>query len=455
MVKTVLSQDGRSLTILDQALANAFGNRGLVHGLSSNSNPEVKDDVLETITGDEFIKETSESITKALQFNIPNLVSFSRSLVDQFPWERDSNVELLEQDQSTCEVNFYILVKDFIGHHMTTLLMGESFVEAFPGVLQQLWVFDDNFVPMFVGFKRWVPAPGISSGHAARQYLLHVMSIFFRAFSAWDDGIDPGIELRELDDVSEIVKQRMRTFRKLDLSPRASAAATLSLYWELMEYIVKMTFWNVMHIFSDETLLEELRKEIHPYAESSRASRQETGFPFDEPPKLKLDMENLESCPLLNACHYETIRLHSAGITYRELGSDLTLKESTGEALEPRTYKISKGAKVIMPHGVIHNDSKYFSNPTQYKPERFITTDTSGGPKRANPDLLGPFAEGLYGPKNNKFTQRTILAFTASIVSMWNVSSADGKKLVLPRSRKTWGTFRPSSDIKVRVKARV
>lgn len=456
MMKTVMSSDASSTPVLDQALQNVFGDRSLMRNLHLNRNQEVRDDVSELMSKESFANDVSVAITKLLQRNTSSLVTFSGSPVDMAPWERESHVDVSEEDQSVCEANLFELVRSFMGHNVTTLMMGEAFVENFPMFLADLWTLDRNFVPLFIGARRWVPTPGVSAGFAARDRLLHIMSIFYRAFSAWDDGIDPGIELRELDDVSELMKQRMRTFRKLELSPGASAAGNLSLYWDVMEHTIKMTFWTIIHIFADIALLKEIRTEIAPYVQSTRLSREETGFPFEEPPRLSLDLEKLlDSCPLLKACYYETLRLHSAGISSRKLESDLTLTESIEDATEPRTYKISKGEKVIMPHGVHHNDPQRFSNPDQYDPLRFIMTDATSGAKRASADQIAPFADGLYGSKNNNFTERTILGFTASIVSMWDIQSASGKELIVPPHRTGWGAFLPAKDVRVKMKQTV
>lgn len=456
MMKKVMSSDASSAPVLDQALQNVFGDRGLMRNLQLDRNREVSDDVSEIMKRESFASDMSEGITKLLQRNIPSLVSFSRSPVDMTPWERESHVAVPEDNQSVCEANLFALVRNFVGHNLTTLLMGEAFLENFPPFLRDLWTLDSNFVSLFIGAPRWVPTPGVSAGHAARDRLLHMMSIFYRAFTAWDDGIDPGIELRELDDVSDLVKQRMRTFRKLELTPVASAAGNLSLYWDVIEHTTKIIFWTVLHIFSDSALLKEIRTEIAPYVRSTRPSREETGFPFDEPPRLNLDLEEvLESCPLLKACYYETTRLHSAGISFRKLESDLTLSESAQDATEPRTYKICKGEKVIMPHGVYHNDSLRFSNPDQYDPLRFIVIDSASGIKQARADTISPFADGLYGSKHNSLTERAILAFTAAIVSMWDVASPDGKDLTVPQHKTTWGAFRPARDVRVTMKLMV
>lgn len=458
MIETVMSsQNASGAFALDQALQNVFGDRSLVRNLQLIQNREISDDVSGIIGRKPFVNDFSTAISRAVQRNTSNLVSFSRSLVDQTPWERESSVAVPEGDnQSTCDVDLFALVSNFVGHNLTTILLGEAFMESFPGFLRELWALDSSFVSLFVGTPRWLPIPWVSSGYAARDRLLRMVSVFYQAFTAWDDGIDPGIELRELDDVSELVKERMRTFRKLGLSPSASAAGHVSFLWDVIEHTSKITFWTVSHIFADSELLKEIRKEILPYVQSTRPSLQETGFPFEEPPHLSLDLEKvLQECPLLNACYYEAVRLHSAEISFRILEKDLTLSESAADATEPRTYKIRKGEKVIMPHGVYQHDPQRFSNPEQYDPLRFIVTDSDTGAKKCTKDGLAPFADGLYGSKSNNLTERSILAFIATFVSMWDIKSTDGRDLTVPAHRPTWGAFPPAKDVRVQLKMTV
>ncbi|KAJ6072555.1 hypothetical protein N7467_010640 [Penicillium canescens] len=463
MMKTVFSaEDASSAHVLDQALQNVFGDRGLTRKLKLAQNQGISDNATSIINGKPFITDASSAITRLVQGNMPNLVSFCRSLVDQNPWERGSSqVELPDEgDQSFCEANLFALVSNFVGHITTTFLMGDAFVEAFPGLSEDLGTLDSSYVTLFIGTPRYIPHPSASAGHAARDRLRHIMSIFHRALVAWDDGIDPGIELRDLDDASELVKDRMRTFCKLELSPGASAAGHLSLYYELIEHTSKIAFWTITHLFSDPPLLEQVRKEISSYVVASRPSRQETGFPFDEPPRLSLDIEKvLESCPLFRACYYETVRLHSAGITSKKLASDITLSESAEEAAygltEPRTYTIRKDEKVILSHGAYHHDPRYFSNPDQYDPLRFLVTDPATGKQQADLNILAPFAGGLYGTTNGAFIERTILIFTAGVVAMWEIEPKSGKSLAVPGHKISWGAFRPTKELRVKMKSRV
>ncbi|CAG8906923.1 unnamed protein product [Penicillium egyptiacum] len=463
MMKTVFSAKAATPRnqVLDQALQNVFGDRSLIRNLDLDRNQGVSDKASTILNEEAFVIGASSTIIRLVQRDMSNLVSFCRSIVDQCPWERGmSGVEVPEGDQMVCEANLFALMSNFIGHVTSTFLMGEAFVENFPNLSEDLGRVDDCFVTLFAGTPRWVPHPAASAGHAASDRLRHIFSVFHRAFTAWDDGIDAGIELRDLDDVSELVKDRMRTFRTLELSPRASAAGHLSLYYDLIENMTKITFWTITHLFAEPSLLDQVRKEIASYVVASRPSREETGFPFDEPPRLSLDIEKvLTSCPLLKACYYETVRLHSAGISFKKLASDLTLSESAEEAAyrlaEPRTYKIAKGEGIILPHGAYYHDARYFSNPEQYDPLRFVATDPATGKQQADPSILAPFADGLYGSTNNGFTERAILTFTAGIVVLWDIEPTSGEFLSVPGHKTSWGAFRPTKELRVKMKLRV
>lgn len=464
MMKTVFSVKTATPRnqVLDQALQNVFGDRSLIRNLDLDRNQGLSDKATTILNEKAFVTEASSTITRLVQRDMPNLVSFCRSIVDQCPWERGiSGVEMPDEgDQTVCEANLFALVSNFIGHITSTFLMGGTFVENFPNLSEDLGRLDDCFVTLFVGTPRWAPHPAASAGHAASDRLHHIFSVFHRALTAWDDGIDPGIELRDLDDVSELVKDRMRTFRKLELSPGASAAGHLSLYYDLIEHTTKITFWTITHLFAEPSLLEQVRKEIASYVMASRLTREETGFPFDEPPRLSLDIEKvLTSCPLLKACYYETVRLHSAGISFKKLASDVTLSESAEEAAygltEPRTYKIAKGEDIIVPHGEYYHDARYFSNPEQYDPLRFLVTDPATGKQRADQSIIAPFADGLYGSTNNGLIERAILTFTAGIVALWDIEPTSGKILSVPGHKTSWGAFRPTKELRVRMKLRV
>ncbi|KAE8378709.1 cytochrome P450 [Aspergillus bertholletiae] len=464
IIKSIIQSKATSSTPLVSRALKAFGDDlGSLRDLDTTNYQAFHHRLPNLLMREPFITEASETTTRLLKREVPNFVTFCRSVVDQTPWERGSDVEVVDngRDKLACEANLFDLVRGFIGNITTTTLMGEAIMEAFPGLLDDLWTLDNRFPLLTIGVPRWAPIPGVSAAYAARDRILNSLAAYHQAFLQWDDGVDPGVKFRDLEDVSEPLKQRVRTSKNLGLSPRSSAPGHLSLLWAMNVNSSNIAFWYLVHLYSDLTLLEEIRKEISPYVKAHRPSREETGFPFEEPPRISLNLEGLlSSCTLLKACFYETLRLDSADMSFRKLTSDLTVTESNEDATssdleKPHIYNISKGESIILHHGVLQNDSRHFSNPNQFDPLRFIITDPETGGKKASMHTINPFGGGMFGCKGRTFAERQLLAFTAAMIIMWDVKPMDDSRLTVPRHKQSSGAYLPENDIRVRIVARV
>lgn len=65
--------------------------------------------------------ETMLNLTlRAMEENIPNLLSFSASQVDQYSWERQNAVLTSgpTEDTRTVEVSLFALLRNFVGHQV-------------------------------------------------------------------------------------------------------------------------------------------------------------------------------------------------------------------------------------------------------------------------------------------------------------------------------------------------
>lgn len=461
ITKTILSSpDASSAAVTAYVIENVFGDTGAIHKLK----PEDSRAFHETaIMREPFITKALATELRLIERETPNLVTFCRSIVDQAPWERASQVTVDDYDTEvrTCEANLFSLVKDFIGYLSVTLFMGSAFTELFFSQLEDLWTMENRIISLLTGAPRWLPSPGVSAAHPARRRLLEIFSAFHQAFIAWDDGRDPGMELRDLEDVSEPIKERIRISRKLGLSSGASAPGHLSQLWALLRNTPKVVFWNLLHIYADPKLLEDIRKEISPYAKATRVSRGGNGFPFQEPPKLSIDLKGIiECCPLFKACYYETIRLESAGVSFRQLTSDLNLTESDKDAAidgltSPKTYKLQRGDYIAISHGAHQKDDRYFHNPGQYDPQRFIRRDSETGETKVDSRTITPFHDNIFEGKGQHFAEREIFAFTAAILSLWDIEPVGEKGWKIPGHKSSVGTFLPLNDIRVKMKMRV
>ena len=462
MAKSVYAFRGASSSpLVNHIMENVFGDSGTVRGMDPAELRVLHQNIVNLFLREPFVTEASTAAVRRIERQTPNLVTFSRSIVDQVPWERASNVTMdPKSDQPICEASLFPLVRNFVAQITTAIFMGDAIFEAFPNLLNDLWILDAQFMNLSKGAPRWL-TPGLSAAYRARDRLLQSLAVFHGAFVAWDDGRDPGVEFRDLDDVSEPVKQRIRGLHKMGATPAASAPAHLSFLWAMNGNTANIIFWNLLRIYAEPSLLGEIRKEIAPYVKAHRPSREETGFPIEEQAQLSIDSQEVfNSCHILRASFYETLRVDSAGLSFRELSSDLTLTESQDDAAvdglgKPRTYKICKGESIAIPHGILQNDARFISNPNQYDPLRFITTDAGAGVKQAEMHTIRPFGGGIGGCKGHIIAERENLASVAAILSLWDIEPTCGTQLEIPEHASSAGTFLPSKDIRVKVRCRV
>lgn len=462
MVKAVFADRAASFdSFMNYILKKVFDDRGPIRNMSHNDHKPFYHAV-SMLTREPFVTDIASAAVRRIENETPNLVSFSHSIVDQSIWERTSNVVLIDGcNRPTCEANLFALTRNFVAYITTSVLMGTAFVDFYPPLLEDLWTFDSQFNALLMGAPKWLPLPGISAAYAARHRLIRLVAAFHTAFAAWDDGRDPGFDFRDLDDVSEPMKERMRSWRKAGFAPSASAPGDFVILWAMNVNSSNVVFWNLLHILADPALLSGIRHEIAPYVKATRLSPQETGLPFTEPPRLSVDMDGLlNSCPLLKATYYETMRIDTAPFSYRELTADLTLTESEEDATlngssEPRTYNFRKGEYIAIPHGAHNKDPRYFPDPDRFDPRRFILTDPETGKETVDLRTLRPYGGGTTMCKGRGFAEREILVLTAAIISLWDIEPADKAGWKIPGQKPSSTAFLPKKDIRVRLSHRV
>ncbi|KAL4936068.1 hypothetical protein BDV06DRAFT_205740 [Aspergillus oleicola] len=463
MIKSVLTFRGVTTAPLVKHISKKIlGDRGAFEKLSASDRHVFVHNIPNQFMHEPSLTQTSTAAARFVERETPNLVTFCAATIDQMLWERPGDVAVVEgTEQQTCEVDFFTLIRYFVGTATTSSLFGQAILDTFPNLLEDVWSMDDQFATLSMGPPRYL-TPGTSKAYIARDRLLDTLAVFHQALLLWDEGKDVPMEfrdLRDLEDVSEPIKNRVRKAKELGLSPHESAPAHLALLWAMNGNSPNIVFYHLLRLYTNPTLLENIRKEIAPFVQVSKPTREETGFPILEAPRLSIDVDKLESCELLKASFYETLRLDSAGLSFRQLTDDLTLTETEKEAKDAgrssqRSYFLKKDDLLIIPHGVVHNDPTYFSNPNQFDPLRFLKTDASTGEKRAKFDTMTPFGGGMPACKGRAFAEKKILILSAAIVSIWQVTGANGEKLKIPEHKISSAAFLPKNDIRVRISSR-
>ncbi|OJD20032.1 hypothetical protein AJ78_00048 [Emergomyces pasteurianus Ep9510] len=421
---------------------------------------------------------------RLIERNMPNMLSFCSSVVDQSLWERMSAVSLVggDGDDQVCEVNLYTLVRNFVAVTVMTAIMGEDFMEALPNTADDIRKFNNNINAIALGIQRWVPFPGLPTSYRSRRRLLHGMAAFHSAFEIAENGHDPGFDWRQIDEVSEFMQSHCQTWRGAGLSAKSMAPESLAILWAMDTKLSTIIFWNLMHILAGGPTRSQIMKEISPYSQAGRPDAGESGFRLPEPPRLSLDVDSLvNSCPLFKATYYETLRLHSCPITYRKITKNFKLTESAGDAKianrKQQTYQFEAGEFIAIPHTLHNTDSHYFEDPEAFNPERFLaeksveSSNSSGKdapsekrePSAAQPEhrLKIPetwTAEGGGGysvSQDGKFAERVTLGFVAGLLAMWDIQPAKSMGWKVPKQRTGGLVYEPRKDIKVRIKSKV
>ncbi len=132
------------------------------------------------------LENFASAVVSRIQDSVPDLVSFSESMVGQYPWERMANpthplVDHKEEMPTAVEVDLFALVSNFVGLIILNALLGTDFVELYPSALSDLQELDKAFHCMALGFPRWLPFSGLAKAHMARQRLLVAIDAFHRA----------------------------------------------------------------------------------------------------------------------------------------------------------------------------------------------------------------------------------------------------------------------------------
>lgn len=205
-----------------------FGDGGAAANIGHN-NFQMVHQTLNSLLQEAFLSKATAKTVRLIEDNTPHLLSFASNSAGQHEWEKTSKVVLHD---SSAEVDLFPLLMNYVADLATNVLMGDTFLKNNPGITQDLWVFDSYFNTLLSG----VPfiTPGLGKAKAARTKL---MSAFFEWNNAVLDmlnGRDLEFKWRELSDVSETMRMRLKAMQRIQSSDAFNTSQSLALYWGLM-----------------------------------------------------------------------------------------------------------------------------------------------------------------------------------------------------------------------------
>lgn len=204
---------------------------------------------------------------------------------------------------------------------------------------------------------------------------------------------------------------------------------------------VPSLFYMLVHIYSDETLLRELRTELDACVFTSP---RHTGTSYST---RFLSVHTMkENCPLFQSTFHEVLRVHSLGVTSRVVLKDTTLNN---------TYLLKAGSIVQMPTSVIHSDPTTWG-PTakSFDPRRFLKQDSTGKESKRSPAAaFRPWGGGSTLCPGRHFASTEIMSLAAMLVLRFDMVPLE-VQWVLPTPHQVsmaTAVFPPKKDMTVRV----
>ncbi|XP_075979948.1 cytochrome P450 6B6-like [Anticarsia gemmatalis] len=133
----------------------------------------------------------------------------------------------------------------------------------------------------------------------------------------------------------------------------------------------------------------------------------------------KLVYECISEMPYLEACIDETMRLYPVlGIITREQMEDYTF---------PNGVKTHKGLRVHLPVYYLHHNPKYFPDPEEFRPERFLGEEK----KKIIPYTYMPFGDGPRICIGMRFARMQMMAGLITILKKYRLELAAGTPMKL------------------------
>lgn len=219
-----------------------------------------------------------------------------------------------------------------------------------------------------------------------------------------------------------------------------------------------LIFWILIRLYSNPEVIQKVRDEIRPFAKASQPSQV---FRIPEPVRLEINDEGLvQSCPLLKACLYECLRLHSKPVSMGIVQKHLSVLESPehGQSIKgerPQSFVLEAGDFVASWSNTHQHDSRCLESPNSFQPSRFLElSENAQGQRTFVQGTLETWGLGESACPGRVFAEQEVLAFVAAIVVLWDSELVDSQGWIVPRQKTSAIVSSPSADIRVKLRPR-
>lgn len=205
---------------------------------------------------------------------------------------------------------------------------------------------------------------------------------------------------------------RHLTNRKYGLDTWNAARLEVGALLGILANIVPTVFWLITHIYSDPTLLQQIRHEL----ESTSVDHCDNGIAMT----LKV-LTLRERCNLLQTILREVFRCHALDINVRYVRENILLDDK---------YLLRKGMIVQMPMSVLHADRTVWSDDSGvFRSSRFLKSgdhNEDGEDLKSTPSAFRPFGDEASMCPGRHLAMLETLTMAAYMVLQFDLEPIDG-----------------------------
>ncbi|KAF2756193.1 hypothetical protein EJ05DRAFT_502657 [Pseudovirgaria hyperparasitica] len=418
-----------------------------------------------------------EHFIKKLEQDLPNLVSFMPTVIDQMPWERTAGVDVEEEDGSngTAKTSLSSIVREFLGYAITSALLGSSFVNNYSNLAKDLETLNSSIFSLGAGLPRWFPTPGIVTAYAVRRRLLTHLTAFHNALDLSLMGESVIQTYGDLSDVSSLFLDLAKNAKQRGMCPEDRAKTTLALLWRLNSCIIPQSFWLLFHLLNDancafdaeSSMMLQLRTEIKPHV---RAVQPAMTLGISEPPYLELSSSTLlADSRVAQACLLETLRVNYSSWRMSILKEDIDVSEvtvaSSEQSAETVVWRLRKGEWVHLAGALYYSSPQYFLNPGAWQPGQHHVQEPKTEDDEPQSTVQGVKISpvrwsAMGGPSwghgsDGKALAEISVAFVAGVIALWDAELMDKSAADVKPSMSPGAWSAPGVDFRVRLRRRV
>ncbi|MCJ1418796.1 hypothetical protein MMC32_005147 [Xylographa parallela] len=366
--------------------------------------------------GPGYVTEVHDGIVAAL---IPG--TNLENMTEQYIREVIARLDRLETDK---DIKLFAWTRDLVTLCSTRAIYGpENPFDKNSKFVDLFWEFDQDLNLLIADI---LPSIIVPKGNRARTELGIAFQEYFEHFI-------PG-----QTQSSAMIQARQSANTNHGLSSWNQGRLEVGTLLGLLANTVPSAFYLLVHVYSDQALLHDIRDELE-YTCVSTIS----------PAKRTLHIMTMrEKCLLLHSTFQEALRVHALGAGARFVREDTLLDDQ---------YLLKKGMVIQMPMAVMHSDPLIWGpDVASFQPRRFLkhSEATQGSKQKAT--AYRPFGGGASLCPGRHFVTLEALALTAYMVLRFDMSPSDGQWSIPTQKQESLATnvFPPEKDIVVNISQR-